>query len=311
MGWSWLLAIGCLAAAGLLLLDGLKDFLTVRLVSNRFHVQMPAAATPGLQRTGKDIVAGLGRRIAGRQPLGDLPVLFLQAGFHHPSAPYLFVAARLLLALAAAVAIAGPAWLRHGGVSAKDAALAFAFGAAVYRGCLILLKSKMETRRRAIRRELPYVLDLVLMVLNSGVSVDQALQHVASQIDRVAPVCADLLKRYIAETEDGTPYERALDRLALRMAISEGRDFAGLLKQNLLQGGELSQPLQRLAIDICEARLAHAREQMGKKSVLLTMVMLAFFMPVLMVALAGPAVSDLVGTLDRVSHNLQNSRMRR
>ena len=53
-----------------------------------------------------------------------------------------------------------------------------------------------------------------------------------------------------------------------------------------------------------------AREQVGRKSVLLTMVMLVFFMPVLMVALAGPAVSDVIETLGHVAHDLQNSRKR-
>jgi hypothetical protein len=40
------------------------------------------------------------------------------------------------------------------------------------------------------------------------------------------------------------------------------------------------------------------------------MVMLVFFMPVLMVALAGPAVSDVIETLGHVAHDLQNSRKR-
>jgi hypothetical protein len=38
--------------------------------------------------------------------------------------------------------------------------------------------------------------------------------------------------------------------------------------------------------------------------------MLAFFMPVLMIALAGPAVSDVMGTLRHVAHDLENSRTR-
>jgi tight adherence protein C len=146
------------------------------------------------------------------------------------------------------------------------------------------------------------------MVLDSGVSVDQALHHVSLQIGRVAPLCAQMLGRYIADTEDGMPYDKALDRLAQRLAISEGRDFAGLLKQNLFQGGELSQPLRRLATDISETRLAYAREQLGRKSVLLTLVMLAFFMPVLLIAIAAPAVSDVLGTLHHVASDMQNAR---
>jgi hypothetical protein len=70
----------------------------------------------------------------------------------------------------------------------------------------------------------------------------------------------------------------------------------------------LNAPLRRLAADIGETRLATAREQMGRKSVMLTLVMLGFFMPVLMIALAGPAVSDIMGTLGSVARDMQDQR---
>jgi tight adherence protein C len=138
--------------------------------------------------------------------------------------------------------------------------------------------------------------------------VDQALYHVSLHISHVAPLTARELARYIADVEDATPYDKALDRLAHRLAIHEGHDFSALLKQNLFQGGELSPSLRRLAADISDTRLAYAREQVGRKSVLLTLVMLGFFMPVLLLAVAGPAISDVVGTLSHVARDLQNSR---
>jgi tight adherence protein C len=146
------------------------------------------------------------------------------------------------------------------------------------------------------------------MVLDSGVSVDQALGHVSQHIGHAAPLSAAEITHYIAEVEEGMPYDKALDRLGSRLAVREGHDFAALLKQNLFQGGELSPPLRLLASDISEARLAYAREQTGRKSVLLTLVMLSFFMPVLLIAVAGPAISDIVGTLSHVAQDLQNSR---
>jgi len=144
------------------------------------------------------------------------------------------------------------------------------------------------------------------MVLDAGVSIDQALQHVGAQIGRVAPVSADLFRGYVTDAEDGVPYDKALDRLAQRLSLSEGRDLAGLLKQNLFQGGELHEPLRRLAADIGETRLSMAREQLGRKSVTMTLVMLAFFMPVLLIAIAAPAVSDLLGTLGHVARDMQS-----
>ena len=305
---SWLVTLLCLATGGVMLVHGLNNFSTLQLVTRRFREHV---ATEQVKIGARDLMVRFGRRVAGDEPVSDIAGLLMQAGFMGPTAPFIFVGARLVMSLLAACGALIKPWWQHASIGAKDAAFAFFVGFLVYRGCSILLKLRIEARQREIRRELPYVLDLLLMVLDAGVSIDQALQHVASQIADVAPVSALLLNRYIAETEDGLPYDKALERLAERMAIAEGRDFAGLLKQNLYQGGELSQPLHRLAVDIGEARLAHAREQMGKKSVLLTLAMLAFFMPVLMIALAGPAVSDLVGTLGHVAHDLENQRIKR
>jgi tight adherence protein C len=304
-GLSWLTAMACLAAGGMLLVRGLEEISAGHLTLRRFREQI--APLPGgtrLALRSRELLIRLGRRIAGGEPDGELQLLLLQAGFSGPALPFLFVAARFLAALTGAAILLLPAWAAHG-IKPRNAAAAFVFGFIIYRGATILLKARMEHRCREIRRELPYVLDLLLMVLDSGVSIDQALSHAAAQLGRTAPVTGQILARTIADIDDGTPYDKALDKLAQRLAVREGRDFAGLLKQNLFQGGELGPALRRLASDISEARLGFAREQMGKKSVMLTMVMLAFFMPVLMIALAGPAVSDLMGTLKHAAHDIE------
>jgi tight adherence protein C len=305
----WLLCAACGLTGGLVLAQGIRSYATDQVVTRRFRQHLsPNLAPPWLAAHGRALLENFGRKVAGANSVRELQDMLLQAGFLSPSAVFLFAALRLIMALAAAASALFPAYLRTGTMGSKDAALAFFFGFFVYRGFSIFLKLRSETRQREMRRELPYVLDLLLMVLDSGVSVDQALHHVSLQIGRVAPLSAQMLDRYIADTEDGMPYDKALDRLAQRLAISEGRDFAGLLKQNLFQGGELSEPLRRLATDISETRLAYAREQLGRKSVLLTLIMLAFFMPVLLIAIAAPAVSDVLGTLGHVAQDMQNSR---
>lgn len=306
---SWMIAMGCLAVGGVLMALGLNEISTGHLALRRFREQVaPASGGTALRAQSRDLLVRLGRKVAGGEAESELQLLMQQAGFNSHSMPFVFVAARFLAALAAATLILLPAGLAHGAIRPRNAATAFIFGFLVYRGATILLKLRVEHRQRAIRRELPYVLDLLLMVLDSGVSIDQALQYTAAQLNRTAPVTGQILSRTMTDIADGTPYDKALDRLATRLSIGEGRDFAGLLKQNLFQGGELGPALRRLASDVSESRLANAREQMGKKSVMLTGAMLAFFMPVLMIALAGPAVADLMGTLHHVAQDLDTRR---
>jgi tight adherence protein C len=308
---SWLLCAACGLTGALMLAQGARDYSTGQVVARRFRLHVsPDLAAPWLAAQGRALLENFGRKVAGAGSLHGLQDLLLRAGFISAGAVFLFAGLRLIATLTAAGCVLLPAFLRGGAIGSKDAAMAFFFGFVVYRGCSIFLKLRSEIRQREMRRELPYVLDLLLMVLDSGVSIDQALQHVSLQVGRVAPLVGQMLARHIADTEDGMPYDKALDRLAQRLAIGEGRDFAGLLKQNLFQGGELSQPLRRLAIDIGEARLSHAREQMGRKSVLLTIVMLGFFMPVLLIAIAAPAISDVLGTMHHVAQDMSASRGR-
>jgi len=309
---SWLLGMGCGLTGAFALAWGVRAYATDQAVGRRFrqHVS-PTLAPLWPAIRGRALLESFGRKVAGADSVRGLQDQLLQAGFLAPGAVFLFAGLRLLAALAVAGATLLPGWLRDGRVNSGEAATAFFLGFFVYRAFCIFLKLRSERRQREMRRELPHILDLLLMVLDSGVSIDQALQHVSLQVGRVAPLSGQMLTRYIADTEDGMPYDKALDRLALRLAISEGRDFTGLLKQNLFQGGELAQPLRRLATDISETRLSLAREQLGRKSVLLTLVMLAFFMPVLLIAIAAPAISDVLGTLHHVAQDMNASRIRK
>jgi tight adherence protein C len=298
-----------LAGGALVLHLGWREYAAHRVVMLRFrHYVAPRFAGPRLAALGVGALEWIGRRVLDAASVRELQAALQQAGWSNPAAPFIFGGLRLASTIGVLAATVTPPYLRHGAVPLKNAVLYVFMAFFVYRAFTIMLKARIEARQREIRRELPYVLDLVLMVLDSGVSIDQALHHVGAHVGKVAQECGALLARYNADTEDGVPYDAALDRLAQRLAIGEGRDFAGLLKQNLSQGGELNPPLRRLAADIGETRLAMAREQMGRKSVMLTLVMLGFFMPVLMIALAGPAVSDIVNTLSGVASDMRNSR---
>jgi tight adherence protein C len=224
------------------------------------------------------------------------------AGYFLHSAMPVFVVLRLAATIGAFLLV-----LLRSGATGPMAVLAAVFAAFfVSRLFVILLKLAAEARQRTVRRELPPLVDILLMVLNSGVSIDQCLRYVTGLLERAAPLTSLVFKRYIADVDSGMPYEAAFERMGQRLGIDEGYDLANLIKQALLQGGEIMASLEQFGAELTDKRVAAAREQIGRKSVLLTMVMLAFFMPVLMVALAGPAVSNITETLGTVKDDMHN-----
>jgi tight adherence protein C len=259
-------------------------------------------AMDGLERAG--------RLLAPKAQGSEVQRLLLQAGCFAPSAPYVFAALRVALATTLG---AGAFLLRRHGEGAgpsgaAQAAMVMWFG---YRLSVTGLKIAAERRARIIRRELPHAIDVVLLVLDSGVSIDQSLRYAAGALRRTAPAAAAILARYVADIETGLAYDIALDRMGNRFGIEEGLDLASLVKQALFQGGELGQALRRFAVDLMDGRVAAAREQIGRRSTQLTLVMLVFFMPVLFIVLGGPAVSQLSTTLGHVARDTRHQDMRR
>lgn len=229
-----------------------------------------------------------------------LRLIITQAGYFQRGAAAIFSVSRLLGVAALAAFL-----FLHSAASTSTKILVDLFLIFfLYKAFLIALKLKAEARQQRVRRELPPTVDILLMVLNSGVSIDQCLRYSTPLLEHTAPRCSQVLQRYVADVDNGMSYEAAFDRMGQRFGILEGYDLAGLIRQGLLQGGEITAGLERFSAEIAENRIFQAREQIGRKSIMLTVVMLAFFMPVLLIILAGPAVYKIKTTLHTVQHQL-------
>ncbi len=245
----------------------------------------------------------IGTRLPGASD-SSLQASLLRAGYFQPAAVHIFVALRL----AATIAVPAIILLRAPAIDTSTLLLAAFLAFFTSRLFVIGLKLKAEARERALRRELPPAVDFLLMVLGSGVSIDQSLRYVTGLLEQTAPLTNIVLKRYVADIDGGIPYEAAFERLGQRLGINEGYDLVNLIKQALLQGGEIMASLESFGAELADKRVAFAREQIGRKSVFLTLAMLAFFMPVLLITLGGPAVSHITQTLNVVKHDIQNRR---
>lgn len=271
----------------------------------RLRTALGGVSDPGAQYGLSRLLQRIGSRIPGASD-ESLRAELIRAGYFQPSALHVFVAFRLICTGAVFFAVL----LHAPSVQASTLMLAVFLAFLSSRLFVIALKLKAEKREREVRRELPPFVDVLLMILNSGVSIDQCLHYVTNMLERTAPLTNAVLKRYIADVDSGMPYETAFERMGQRLGINEGYDLVNLIKQALLQGGEIMGLLENFGADLADKRVATAREQIGRKSVYLTLAMLVFFMPVLMITLGGPAVSHLTETLKVVKHDLHGRRLR-
>ncbi|PKQ04457.1 MAG: hypothetical protein CVT73_13455 [Alphaproteobacteria bacterium HGW-Alphaproteobacteria-12] len=307
-GMTWMVALLAAMAGAVVFLSTVPVLLRRHEVAERLsHLFMPNRARGTLAEAVLQGLERAGRSIEGARTNRELRALVLRAGLFQPSALYVFVALRYVTAFVVGLGVV-VARLGANGVSLLDLLLGLFFGYLFYRYALIALKVYADRRANVIRRELPPVLDIMLMALDAGVSIDQCMRYVANVAARTAPVTSEVLRRHVADIDGGMPYDAALDRLGQRLGLDEGQDLAATIKQALFQGGELGTTLRRFSADLTDKRMAASREQVGRKAPHLTLVMILFFMPVLLVVLAGPAVVELKAALQGAGEQIAKSR---
>jgi len=228
-----------------------------------------------------------------REEIGEL----LRATGHYDSSSILvFAGLRLGGALLAAVVVAVALWLAG---RWTDMAWLYAFGAAgvTYIGAKFVLRWRATIRQRRIAAELPFVLDVLLLMLESGVSLDQCFRSVAQTDGGGMPLVRRTVQLLVEDLQRGMAYDLALDRWRERLGVNGARELVALFKQSLLHGTELGAGLREFVREFADKRVSMARESIGRKTTQMTIVMIVFLMPALFIILCSPAIVSLVRSL--------------
>ena len=156
------------------------------------------------------------------------------------------------------------------------------------------LGSKREDRHASIRRDLPDVLDLLVISVEAGVGLEGAIEVVGKHFD--SPLSHEL-NRLLREMELGVPRRTALQNLRRRVDLPEVSNFV----LSLIQADGLGMPLGRVlraqANEMRSKRRQWAREKAAKLPVKILFPMFLFIFPALFVVVLGPAVSSIMGNV--------------
>lgn len=163
------------------------------------------------------------------------------------------------------------------------------------------LTTLMKKRTQKVTAEFPFFLDLVLMMLQSGVSIDQCFRTIARNEAVATPLISQEVSLMVADLDRGLSYEIALDRWATRVAINGTRELSAIFRQAIFQGIELAPALREFSVEFTQRRVAAAKEAMGKITVRMVMFMTIFFMPALFIVLGGPPVASVFDTLGQAA----------
>ena len=161
----------------------------------------------------------------------------------------------------------------------------------------LFLSNRTSKRQTSIMRAFPDALDLMLICVESGMSIESAFARVSSEVGTQSPELAEELALTTAELSYLPERRIAYDNLAKRCGHSGVRAVAAAVNQAEKYGTPVGQALRVTAHENREQRMLEAEKKAAALSPKLTVPMLIFFLPVLFVVIMGPAVMNIMHTM--------------
>jgi tight adherence protein C len=163
---------------------------------------------------------------------------------------------------------------------------------ATYFGMLapnLYLKNKIQRRQASIKRAFPDALDLLLICIESGMSVEASFQRVSDEVGAQSIELAEEFTLTTAELSYLPDRRQAYDNLAQRVGLEGVKAVCLALQQAERYGTPLGTTMRVLAQENRDMRMSEAEKKAAGLPPKLTVPMILFFLPVLFIVILGPA----------------------
>lgn len=157
----------------------------------------------------------------------------------------------------------------------------------------IYLKNRADKRKEAIMRAFPDSLDMLLICVEAGMSIEVALQRVGQEIAQASVELAEEFALTTAELSYLPERRMAYENLARRTNHPGVKGVAMALTQSEKYGTPVGSALRVMAKENRELRLSEAEKKAAALPAKLTVPMIVFFLPVLFAVIMGPAIIQI------------------
>jgi tight adherence protein C len=244
----------------------------------------------------QNTLASVGKMVtpASREGAGTskTALLLARAGYRNADATLVMNGVRVLLPIGGAAAV----YLT--GLYRVNPTLIF--GGALLLGYLlpdIWLMWRVRRRQHRLRLALPDGLDLLIICVEAGLGLDQALSRVSQELRIAHPELCDELQLVNVEMRLGKTRLEALRELARRTGLDDIKALVAMLIQADRFGTSIGQALRVHSDELRTKRRQRAEEMAAKTTVKMVPVLVFFIFPALMVVILGPAVIAIMRNL--------------
>lgn len=237
----------------------------------------------------RDVLEGVVERFEKVVPKSEQEVSVSQtrlihAGFREDSAIKVFYGIKFMapVLLAAIVLISG--------VGGRSFFLVIACIGVGYIGPDFVLGKMISNRQAKVKRGLPDVLDLLVICVEAGLSLDQATARTAEELRTAQPILSDELTVVALEQRAGAARSDAWKHLADRTGVDAVRNLVSMLIQSEQFGTSIAKTLRVHSDTLRTKRIQEIEERAAKLSVKLLFPLVFFIFPSLFVVVLGPAI---------------------
>jgi tight adherence protein C len=285
------------------LIPGRPRAIERRLAEVAAGAPVGASAAPQQQRRRRPrreritaLLQGMGERIPRKRDTEETRQFLIRAGYRHPAAPSLYWGARVALGIGMALVVlillaltgaqpaamvVGPIWL----------------GAAGWVLPAFAVRRRMLLRQKELLHALPDALDMMVVCMEAGLGLNQALLRVSEEIVHVSRVMSEELALVNLEIRAGAPRETALRNLGERTGVQDIRSLVAMLIQTDRFGTSVAQALRVQADTLRQKRRQRAEETAAKTTIKLVFPLVLFILPAMFVVILGPSLIQIMRTL--------------
>jgi tight adherence protein C len=241
----------------------------------------------------QNVLTDVGKLVpASTKKLPHTQRLMVRAGYRRPEAVTAMRGAKVLLP------VAGVALVYLTGVYRHNPLFLLVFAGVV--GFLlpeIWLTWRIRRRQRRIRLALPDALDLLVVCVEAGLGLDQAILRVSEELRIVHPQLSEEMQLVNLEMRLGKNRLDALRELAARTGVDDVKALVAMLIQTDRFGTSVAQSLRVHSDDLRTKRRQRAEEMAAKTTIKMIPPLVFFIFPALFVVILGPAVISVARKL--------------
>lgn len=219
-----------------------------------------------------------------------------QAGFRGQSAMIVVVFSRLALPIGAIMFMililssskaAGMPFILKDAIALVAAGIAYTIPG-------VLIANSIQKRQQMLRRSFPDAVDLLLICVEAGLSIEAAFARVTDEMADGEPMIAEEIGLTSAELSFLPERKQAYENLAKRTGLDIAKQLSMALIQSEKYGTPVAVALRTVSQESRDTRMSIAEKKAGSLPAKLTVPMIAFFLPVLFVVILGPAIIQVM-----------------